>query len=110
MFDRRSNHIAVHVSEAQFEAAVQFYSTVFGLRVEEKSSGRAYLIGQNYRMFVVSSDRPMVAQEFMVKDLAEARRRLEQAGCRILSWDGKGKSNGVQDPYGLVFNVWLDEG
>lgn len=109
MFDRRSNHIAVHVAAEKYEEAVNFYIRTFDLKLEEKTPERAYLHGQNYSLFVVSSKAPKVATEFMVKDLAAAKQKLEAGGCQILSWDGPGKSNGVKDPYGLVFNVWLDE-
>lgn len=109
MFDKRSNHIAVHVSQDKYESAVKFYSETFGLKIEEKTPTRAYLHGQNYSLFVVNSSSPKVAQEFMVKDLDAAKKQLEAGGCKIMSWEGKGKSNAVQDPFGLVFNVWLEE-
>ena len=62
-----------------------------------------------YGLFVVKSDTPGVDQEFMTDDLDKAKRHFETSGCTIVHWKGPGKSNRVVDPFGLIFNVWLEE-
>jgi predicted enzyme related to lactoylglutathione lyase len=44
--------------------------------------------------------------ELFVDDLAEARKRLEANGCKVLRWRGKGQDCYIQDPFGVIFNIW----
>ena len=44
--------------------------------------------------------------EFYVDDLEEARDHLVKNGCKILRWKGKGQDCYIQDPFGVIFNLW----
>jgi hypothetical protein len=44
--------------------------------------------------------------EFLVEDLEAARDHLIGNGCKIIKWEGKGKDCYLQDPFGVVFNLW----
>ena len=44
--------------------------------------------------------------ELFVDDLDKAREILETNGCKILRWRGKGQDCYVQDPFGVIFNIW----
>lgn len=106
---KRSSHFAVDVKPADYERAVDFYTKTFGLKVNERTENRAYLEGSNFGLFVVKSETPGVDQEFMTDNLDRAREHFEKAGCTIVHWKGPGKSNRVIDPFGLIFNVWLED-
>ena len=41
-----------------------------------------------------------------VYDLDAARDRLVSKGCRVIKWEGKGKDCYIQDPFGMIFNLW----
>ena len=47
--------------------------------------------------------------EYEVKDINKAKIELQNNGCKILKWDGKGKDCFVKDKYGMIFNIWQRE-
>lgn len=44
--------------------------------------------------------------ELFTADLERAREILVAAGCEVLRWHGKGDHCYVQDPFGVIFNLW----
>jgi hypothetical protein len=58
-------------------------------------------------LFVLEDDEfrgPVM--ELFVDDLEKARDTLEFNGCKVLRWRGKGKDCYIQDPFGVIFNIW----
>lgn len=50
-----------------------------------------------------------IVLELVVDNVEDARVYLEENGCKILHWDGAGKTCFVEDPFGIRFNIWQDE-
>ena len=44
--------------------------------------------------------------ELFVEDLEKAREILVANGCKVLRWRGKGQDCYIQDPFGVIFNIW----
>ena len=58
-------------------------------------------------IFIDDDDEfPGPVLELFVDDLEAAREVLETHGCKILRWRGKGQDCYIQDPYGVIFNIW----
>ena len=110
---RRSKHIAVFVSQAKFDAAVEFYVQAFGMSVEEKSSSSASLKGGNFMLYVeVSSPSGLDLQEFVPESEADAERQLLGLGCELIEVNGSTHSTDgfyVRDPYGLRYHVFTSD-
>ncbi len=86
--------------------AVKFYHDILGLNVVEDHGDSVELDAEPFRLFVDKADQPAVAMEFAVPDAEAARAELEEAGCTVVKWEGKGKCCYMKDPFGLVFNLW----
>jgi hypothetical protein len=44
--------------------------------------------------------------ELFVDDLEKARHVLVQNGCKVIRWRGVGQDCYIEDPFGVVFNIW----
>jgi catechol 2,3-dioxygenase-like lactoylglutathione lyase family enzyme len=105
---RMSPNVAVR-TQKQFEEAVEFYSNVLGFPNRSKKPELADLDASPIRLFVEEDDEirgPVM--ELFVDDLDAARRTLEAHGCKVLRWRGKGQDCYVQDPFGVIYNIWQD--
>ena len=101
-----SRCIAFHTP--QRENAVRFYTEVLGLPQVEYDNAQIELKAGANRLFLDHGDAPQPVFEFIVPDLAAARDELEQHGCTVVRWEGKGGANYIRDPFGLMFNLWED--
>jgi hypothetical protein len=41
-----------------------------------------------------------------VEDLEAARQELVANGCKVLRWREKGQDCYIQDPFGVIYNIW----
>lgn len=96
--------VAVHVTNR--EAALKFYREVLELEMAETDVPQVEFKTDPIRLFLDEADEPATVMEFLVPDLEAARRELEEAGCTVLRWQGKGGDCYVRDPFGFVFNLW----
>ncbi len=39
-------------------------------------------------------------------DLEAARQELVANGCKVLRWRGKGQDCYIEDPFGVIYNIW----
>ena len=39
-------------------------------------------------------------------DLEAARQELVASGCKVLRWRGKGQDCYIEDPFGVIYNIW----
>ena len=46
--------------------------------------------------------------ELFVDNPEETREILLDNGCKIISWKEKGQDCYIQDPFGVIFNLWED--
>jgi predicted enzyme related to lactoylglutathione lyase len=102
---RMSPNVAVRTQ--QFDDAVEFYTNVLGFQDRSDEPQLADLDASPLNLFVIEDPEfrgPVM--ELFVEDLEEARKTLVENGCKILRWRGKGQDCYVQDPYGVIFNIW----
>ena len=105
---RMSPNIAVR-TQGQFIAALDFYSKVLGFQNRSDDPELGDLDANPINLLVLEDDEfsgPVM--ELFVDDLDEAREILEANGCKVLRWRGKGADCYIQDPFGVIFNVWED--
>ncbi|MGD8793260.1 MAG: VOC family protein [Anaerolineae bacterium] len=97
----------VAVRTRNFSEAVDFYTNVLGFQNRSDSPDLADLDASPLNLFVIEDPEirgPVM--ELFVDDLEAARETLVANGCKILRWRGKGQDCYVQDPFGVIFNVW----
>ena len=103
---RMSPNIAVR-TQNQFAEAVDFYTNVLGFQNRSDDPELGNLDANPINLFILEDDEfrgPVM--ELFVDDLEEARKVLEANGCKVLRWRGKGQDCYIQDPFGVIFNVW----
>jgi predicted enzyme related to lactoylglutathione lyase len=102
---RMSPNVAVRTQ--QVSDAVEFYSKVLGFTNRSTSPDLADLDADPLNLFVIEDHEisgPVM--ELFVDDLEQARDELLAHGCKVLRWRGKGQDCYIQDPFGVVFNLW----
>ena len=58
-------------------------------------------------IFIIEDDEfqgPVL--ELFVDDLDAARQELVANGCKVLRWRGKGQDCYIEDPFGVIYNIW----
>ena len=101
-----SPNIAVR-TQGQFEQAVDFYTKVLGFKNRSDDPNLGDMDADPINLFVIEDNEfrgPVM--ELFVDDLYEARKILEENGCKVLRWRGKGQDCYIQDPFGVIFNIW----
>ena len=91
------------------EEAMAFYRDVLGLRVFLNTPD---LVGLDAGAFSLYLDRagslgPVL--EFLVPDVAEARREMLDRGCTVIADDPTIPRLYLRDPFGMVYNLGQDE-
>lgn len=87
------------------EEATAFYRDTLGLRVFLSTPDLVGLEAGAFRIFLDRAGSLGPVLEFLVNDVAEARRSLLRAGCTVLSEDPEIPRLYVRDPFGMIFNV-----
>ena len=103
---RMSPNIAVR-TQNQFSEALEFYTKVLGFKNRSDNPDLGDLDANPIKLFVLEDDEfrgPVM--ELFVDNLDEAREILEANGCKVLRWRGKGQDCYIQDPFGVIFNIW----
>ena len=103
---RMSPNVAVR-TQGQFAEAVDFYTNVLGFRNRSEDPDLGDLDAHPINLLVLEDDEfrgPVM--ELFVDDLEKAREALEANGCKVLRWRGKGQDCYIQDPFGVIFNIW----
>ena len=90
------------------DKALSFYRDIIGLEPTPSQSGETELKAGQLRFFLDKGEPMGPVMEYVVPDLAEAKEKLLAAGCKVVRWDGIGKSCYMRDPFGLVFNVFQE--
>ena len=102
---RMSPNVAVRT--ARFADAVRFYTNVIGFQDRSDDPELADLDASPLHLFVIEDHEfrgPVL--ELFVDDLEQARDTLVANGCKVLRWRGKGQDCYVEDPFGVVYNLW----
>jgi catechol 2,3-dioxygenase-like lactoylglutathione lyase family enzyme len=105
---RRTSHIAVRVPPDKAEAAEKFYTEALGLERRQQDTGEVGLFGENFVLWVDSSDHHHLAlQEFAGRGAKAAKERFLALGCEVFDESPQGFH--VRDPFGLSFHVWIED-
>ncbi len=102
---RMSPNIAVRTSH--FTKAVDFYTKVIGFENRSDNPELADLEANPLNIFIIEDDEfrgPVL--ELFVDDLEAARQELVANGCKVLRWRGKGQDCYIEDPFGVIYNIW----
>ena len=101
-----SPHIAVQVKD--YEKALDFYRNILGMETVHQGKSESELMSGEMHFHVEKSDMGFCHFEFRAWDLADARNRLERAGCELqtIQTPERGESYLVKDPYGLRFHIF----
>jgi len=97
----------IAVRTARFADAVDFYTNVLGFEDRSSDPELADLDASPLRLFVIEDPElrgPVL--ELLVDDLEQARERLVANGCTVLRWRGKGQDCYIEDPFGVIYNLW----
>jgi predicted enzyme related to lactoylglutathione lyase len=97
----------VAVRTDKMPEAVEFYSNVLGFKDRSAKPDLADLNANPMNLFIIEDQEingPVM--ELFVDNLEEARDELLAHGCKVLRWRGKSQDCYIQDPFGLVFNLW----
>lgn len=90
------------------EDATRFYRDTLGLRVFLSTPDLVGLEAGSFRIFLDRAGSLGPVLEFLVDDVATARRDLLNRGCVVLSEDPEIPRLYVRDPFGMIFNVALN--
>lgn len=102
---RMSPNIAVRTN--RFSEAVDFYTRVLGFENRSEDPQLADLDASPLNIFVIEDQEFRApVMELFVDDLEQAREFLVSNGCKVLRWRGKGQDCYIEDPFGVVFNLW----
>lgn len=102
---KMSTNIAVPTTQGN--AAADFYTNVLGFKDRSDGSEFAELDADPITIFVTEDDElrgPVL--ELFVDDLDQARQELEANGCKVIRWRGKGQDCYIEDPFGVIYNIW----
>jgi len=102
---KMSPNIAVRTRH--FTEAVDFYTKVIGFENRSDDPELADLDANPLNIFIIEDDEfrgPVL--ELFVDDLEAARQELVANGCKVLRWRGKGQDCYIEDPFGVIYNIW----
>ena len=97
----------IAVRHQDYDGAVKFYANVLGFKNRSADPDLADFDADPINLFVIEDGEfsgPVM--ELFVTNLDQARSYLEENGCKVLRWRGKGQDCYVQDPYGVIYNLW----
>ncbi|MEM7348648.1 MAG: VOC family protein [Chloroflexota bacterium] len=105
---KMSPNVAIRTKKT--EAALEFYSKALGFPNRSTDPDLADLDAAPLTLFIIEDDEisgPVM--ELFVDVLEQAREELVALGCPVLRWRGKGQDCYIQDPFGVIFNVWEEK-
>jgi catechol 2,3-dioxygenase-like lactoylglutathione lyase family enzyme len=89
----------------KWSEAVSFYSSVLGLPTACRDVTMVGFETGPFRLYVEKGKEHGPVFEFLVPDVAIAKRQLLEAGCMVVEEDPSVPRCYIRDPYGLVFNI-----
>jgi catechol 2,3-dioxygenase-like lactoylglutathione lyase family enzyme len=89
----------------KWSEAIAFYGSVLGLPVAYQEATLVGFESGSFRVYVEKGKEHGPVFEFLVADVAAAKRRLLDAGCTVVEEDPSVPRCYLRDPFGLVFNI-----
>jgi predicted enzyme related to lactoylglutathione lyase len=102
---RMSANVAVRTKV--MPQAVDFYTKIFGFENRSENPEVADLDANPLTLYIIEDQEisgPVM--ELFVDDLEKAKEILVENGCRVVRWRGKGQDSYIEDPFGVIFNLW----
>lgn len=104
---KMSPNVAVRTD--RYQEALDFYTRVFGFENRSDDPGLGDFDASPLRLFVIEDQElEGIIHELFVEDLDAAREELVKNGCQVIRWRGKGQDCYIQDPFGVIYNLWED--
>jgi len=105
---KMSSNVAVRTRD--YQKAIDFYTGVLGFTNRSNDPEHAVIDAPPLTIFIDKGyDMNGPVLELFVDNLDEARDRLLAQGCEIIVWKGKGQDCYLQDPFGVIYNLWEDD-
>ena len=98
-----TNNVAIGVTD--YEDAILFYQTVFGMKVEKTFENETMLSMSGTNFFIEKAESNTVFFEFAVDNVESAKRILLENGCKITK-EYNEKSLMIIDPFGMSFHLF----
>ena len=95
----------VIIRTADWEQAVHFYGSVLGLPMTYRADTMVGFETGAFCLYVEKGAPHAAVFEFLVSDVAAAKRELTAAGCSVVEEDAKRPRCYLRDPFGLIFNL-----
>jgi predicted enzyme related to lactoylglutathione lyase len=89
----------------KWSEALTFYGSVLGLPTAYQDKTMVGFETGSFRLYVEKGPEHGPVFEFLVPDVAAAKRRLLDAGCTLVEEDPALPRCYIRDPYGFVFNI-----
>jgi predicted enzyme related to lactoylglutathione lyase len=86
-------------------AAAKFYVEQLGFDITDDNPGMIGLHGKNINLFIEPGPALGPVLEVTVRDVAEAKRRLLEIGCKVVKDEPEFPRTYIQDPFGLIYNI-----
>ncbi len=102
-----SRCVAIQAKEK--EPALTFYRDVMGFDAVAVNDNITELkCAGPGQLFLDESSLKGPVLECIVDDIEAARELLLKNGCKVIRWNGVGKDCFMQDPFGVIFNLWQE--
>ena len=98
-----TNNVALGV--VNYEDAIQFYQTIFGMQVEKTFENETLLSMSGTNFFIEKAESNTVFFEFAVDNVESAKGILIENGCKITK-EYNEKSLMITDPFGMRFHLF----
>jgi hypothetical protein len=97
----------IAVRHQDYASAVNFYSDVLGFKNRSTALDLAGFDVNPINLFVIQDAKLQGSVlELFVDNLDQARDYLTENRCRVLRWKGEGGDCYIQDPFGVIYNLW----
>jgi catechol 2,3-dioxygenase-like lactoylglutathione lyase family enzyme len=95
----------VIIRTPDWEQAAHFYGSVLGLPMTYSTDTMVGFETGAFCLYVEKGAPHTAVFEFLVSDVAAAKRELTAAGCSVVEEDPKRPRCYLRDPFGLIFNL-----
>lgn len=93
------------IQAADPHEAASFYVQQLGFTITGEDPQMISLHGKNINLFIERGVALGPVFEVIVADVAKAKIRLTQNGCKIVKDEPEFPRTYIQDPFGLIYNI-----
>ena len=85
--------------------AAEFYVKELGFEITDHNPKMIGLHGENINLFIEPGPALGPVLEVTVKNVKEAKARLQKKGCQVIKDEPNFPRVYIKDPYGLIYNL-----